>query len=82
MMLKIKDNVDLNDLKKCNVLPRYDTYTGEIAYYSYNDAVTINVETRIIEAVWSCGGMDEEEYGSCIYKLTKEDYIEEIKENG
>lgn len=43
-MLKIKDNVNLEELKRFEFKPRYDSDTGEILYY-YKDYFTHRYHT-------------------------------------
>lgn len=48
-MLKIKESVDLKELEKYGLKPRYDEYTGEItAYYSQPKYDFKNVVERIL----------------------------------
>ena len=48
-MLKIKDDVDLKELEKFGLKPRYDEYTGEIiAFYSQSKYDFKNAVERIL----------------------------------
>ena len=48
-MLKIKDNIDLKELEKYGLKPKYDEYTGEIiTYYSQSKYDFKNAVERIL----------------------------------
>lgn len=51
-MLKIKDNVDLKELEKFGLKPKYDENTGEVvmlAYYKYISLSLFNLNQMLTE---------------------------------
>lgn len=95
-MLKIKDNVDLKELKKFGFKITYDINTGEINYCRLENKlhlrnhyfeVNVDIETRILEIrSYSNASFEnshcniEEIVEEILYDLTKADLVEKVEE--
>ncbi len=85
-MLKIKDDVDLKELKKFGFKPKYDEDTGELQRYAFKSRMMIYVEDRKIQPFRQYNSyheMDLEYYDSAfveeaLYDLIKADLVEKV----
>ena len=82
MLLKIKEEINLEELGKYGFKQKYDVDTGEkqklVAKLSDNLFVIIENKNRIINIhILNCKD-DYMELINLIYKLTKADFIEEL----
>lgn len=82
MLLKIKEEINLEELGKYGFKQKYDVDTGEkqrlVAKLSDNLFVIIENKKRIINInILNCKN-DYMELINFIYKLTKADFIEEL----
>lgn len=82
MLLKIKKEIDLKSLEKYGFKQKYDVDTGEkqrlIAKLSDDLIVTIENKNRLIDIhILNCKD-DYMKLINLIYKLTKNDLLEEI----
>lgn len=56
------------ELEKVGFEKRFDVYTGEISYYEGKGSHILLPNGRV-EAIWSCGEMDEIGYTEDVYNL-------------
>lgn len=95
MFLKVRDDIDLKELKKYGFTIKYDVYTGKIAYCRYENKthlvnhyfeINIDVNTRRLEIrSYSTASFEnrhseiEEVVENLLYDLTKANLLEKIR---
>ena len=83
MIIKLKENINLEDLEKIGFEKRYDTKTGEVIKYIFRgyEDIVIYLSNSYFEYNGLYEMIDLEEYSEALYLLTKNNYVEMIKEN-
>ena len=93
-MLKIKDNIDLKELEKYKIKPRYDEYTWKIKYFiSEKQICVLNPvyfktifykENKNYILDYKCTYFKDYNYKvdiDLLYDLTKADLVEKVGDN-
>lgn len=83
MIIKLKENINLEDLEKIGFEKRYDTKTGEVIKYIFrgDEDIVIYLSNSYFEYNGLYEMIDLEEYSEALYLLTKNNYVEMIKED-